>query len=63
MYNKKNYVEMSYKCELAHQLTLIACEYKGIKVDRRKDNELHYTDKAQKIFDEYLNLIEVILQV
>ncbi len=47
-------------CELAHNLTVIKCKEKKIKVDRRHKigTEVNYTARAQIIFFKYYDLIE-----
>lgn len=54
------YIEHSYTCELAHQLTVTECKHQGITVDS-STRESGYTKKAEIIFNNYVILIENIM--
>jgi len=54
------YIEHSYTCELAHNLTVIECKHQGITVDSRT-RESGYTKLAETIFNNYVRMIEDIM--
>lgn len=63
----ENKVDMADVCELAHLLTVRECKKRHIRVDKShrifKDEELHYTAEAQRIFDEIYDIITNTLNV
>ena len=51
-------------CELAHTFTVRECEQRRIIVDAVQDNEdIHYTEEAQEIFNYYYSTLEELLGV
>ena len=47
--------------EEAHKRTIKECEAKNITLEYIKDNEILYTEKAQKIFDKHYKELEALL--
>ena len=66
MERQPNYVDMAELCELASILTEERCAEKKIVLNRERDSEdddLYYTEEAQDIFNDYLDLITNTLNV
>lgn len=64
IYRRHNYVDMANKCELADFLTTQECFRQKIKKDKKQKNgDINYTDEAQDIFNKYLEIIEITLNV
>lgn len=53
-------VPMDELCEIASELTVITCKYAGITNINKEDesNGLEYTDKAQDIFNDTLDVLD-----
>lgn len=66
MERQQNYVDMAELCELASILTEEKCEEKKIILNKDRaseDDDLYYTEEAQDIFNNYLDLISNTLNV
>ncbi|NBW09221.1 MAG: hypothetical protein EBR82_14475 [Caulobacteraceae bacterium] len=60
----KNHVDRADVCELAHELTVKECLRQGIELEKVEKNlDVRYTESAQDIFNDYLNLIESTLNI
>lgn len=52
-------------CELAHKLTLRECGVRGLPLDAdfdTDDDEVHYTDDAQQVFNAIFDIVSNVLQ-
>lgn len=61
---KETTINMSYACELAHELTRLEADRLGITDIDFVDignGEMSYTNEAQPVFDKYYDLITNVL--
>lgn len=51
-------------CELAHNVTVRECRIRGLALDPddATDDETHYTDEAQEVFDAVFNIASTVLE-
>ena len=50
-------------CKLAHKLTVLKCQEKGLDVEVKQDEDMVYTDRAQEIYRNYYEIVTNTLNI